>query len=332
MALEALAFDTVKPRLGDNFLLLGPDAFLQDTVTNRIRETLKKDANVDLVIVYGDEMKCAQINDLLDTYSIFSSSKLILFRNADELKKNELECLAAYFNDPSAEQSIVITAEKADQRISAWKKISSNCQVVTCDFPRWGDMLKGWLDKNLAKLGKTMRPDARSIFLERVELDYASTNNELQKLALLVKDRKNITSEDVLQSLGTSRVGTQIGFARALGGRRAAEALELMERMLNSDSKGLQILGQINKIFSAIHHILLMKAAHISPSEITGKHLNELYQSQRNEYMGFANNYTLRQTQAVFDILLETDTKLKTTAASDAILLTQCILQILELT
>lgn len=330
MATDALAFDTVKPRLGDNFLLLGPDAFLQDTVSNQVRETLKRDADVDLVIVYGDEIKCVQINDLLDTYSIFSSTKLILFRNADLLRKQELDCLAAYFQNPSPEQSLVITAEKADLRTSAWKKISSNCHVVKCDFPRWGGMLETWLRKSLAKLGKNIRPDAQAIFIERVELDYASANNELQKLALFVQDRKTITAEDVLQSLGTSRLGTQIGFARALGGRRISEALDLMDRMLNSDTKGLQILGQITRIFSTIHHILLMKAAHLSPSEIVGKHLNELFQSQRAEYMNFANNYSLSQTQAIFDILLQTDTKLKTTAASDAILLTQCILEIME--
>lgn len=330
MAIDALEFDSVKPRLGDNFLLLGPDAFLQDTVTNQIRETLKRDADVDLVIVYGDEMRCAQINDLLDTYSIFSSTKLILFRNADLLRKPELDCLAAYFQNPSLEQSLVITAEKADLRTSAWKKISSDSKVVNCDFPRWGDMLINWLNKSLAKMGKNMRPDARAMFIERVELDYASANNELQKLGLLVGERKTITIDDVQQSLGSSRLGTQIGFARALGGRRSAEALDLMDRMLNSETKGLQILGQITRVFTAIHHILLMKEAHLSPSEITAKHLHDLYPKQRAEYMNFAKNYSLPQTQTIFTILLETDTKLKTTAASDAILLTQCILQIME--
>lgn len=101
MAIDALGFDTVKLNLGDNFLLTGGDAFLMDIVTDRVRQELKQNDDVDLVIVYGDEARSAQINDLLDTYSIFSSAKLILFRNADLLKKAELECLANYFADPS---------------------------------------------------------------------------------------------------------------------------------------------------------------------------------------------------------------------------------------
>ncbi|MCB5248002.1 MAG: DNA polymerase III subunit delta [Candidatus Cloacimonetes bacterium] len=330
MALDALEFDKLKPKLGDNFLLLGGDPFLMDTVTDQLRLELKQQEDVDLVIIYGDEVKCAQINDLLDAYSIFSSAKLILFRNADLLKKAELECLAAYFADPSSQQSLVITAQKIDARLSGWKKIREACQTVACDPPRHGGMFAAWLDKALARLGKTMPQNARYVFTNRVELDFASANNELQKLSLLVGERKQITEADVLRGIGSSRVGTQIAFAKALGDRQASEALSLLDRMLASDQKALQITSQINRVYMTIYHILLMKEAHLSPSEISGKYLMEVFADQRRFYLGFAQKYTLSQMEKIFAILLDTDAKLKTTAASDAVLLTSCILRILE--
>lgn len=330
MAIDALDFDTLKPALGDNYLLLGSDAFLLDSVTDHIRRELKRSADVDLVIIYGDETKCAQINDLLDAYSIFSSAKLILFRNADLLKKDELECLSSDFADPLPQQSLVITAEKADARFSAWKKIREGCQTVTCDPPRHGGMFSAWLDKALVKIGKTMPQNARYIFTNRVELDFSSANNELQKLALLIGDRKQITEADVLRGIGSSRVGTQIAFTRALGDRQGKQAMELLDRMLASNQKGLQILSQINRVFMVIYHILLMKEAHLSPSEISGKHLPEVFPDQRKYYLGFAQNYSLRQISQIFSILLDTDAKFKTSMGSDPVLLTTCILRILE--
>jgi len=330
MPLDALEFDKVRLSLGDNFLLTGGDAFLMDTVTDRVRLELKQRDNVDLVIVYGDEVNSAQINDLLDTYSIFSSTKLILFRNADMMKKAELDCLADYFTNPSPQQSLVITAEKTDARLSGWKKIRQACQIVACDPPRYSGMFAAWLHKSLARIGKSMSDSARSAFTERVELDYSSANNELQKLSLLVGDRKVITEADVMRAIGSSRVGTQIAFAKALGNRQLKEALELLDRLLASDQKALQITSQINRTFLTIYHILLMKEAHLSPSEISGKHLMDIFADQRKHYMGFAQKYTLPQLEKILAILLDTDSKLKSTHASDAVLLTTCILKIID--
>lgn len=330
MALDALDFQSVTPKLGDNFLLVGSDAYLMDTVTDHIRRTLKQSDDVDLVIIYGDEVKSAQINDLLDTYSIFSSAKLILVRNAELLKKDALECLASYFADPSPQQSLVISAEKIDARMTGWKTLKQACQNIACEPPRHGGMFNAWLDKALGRMGKSMPQNARYAFTNRVELDFASANNELQKLSLLVGDRKQITEADVLRSVGSSRVGTQIAFAKALGERQAKEAFSLLDRLLASDQKALQIMSQVHRVYLVIYHILLMKGAHLSPSEISSKHLMEVFPDQRKYYLGFAQNYSLSQLEQIFAILLDTDAKLKTSMGSDAVLLTTCILQILE--
>lgn len=328
-ALNALDIESTKVELGNNYLLVGGDAFLVDLVTDHIRQELRQKTDADLVIIYGDEAKAAQINDLLDTYSIFSSAKLVLFRNAEALKKDELDCLAAYFQNPSEQQSLVIVAEKIDARVSGWKKIKDACQNVLCDPPKYSGIMSPWLDRALSKMGKTMFSSAKNLFINRVELDYANANNELTKLVLLVGDKKQISDADVIRSIGSSRVGTQIDFFRALGNRQLKEGLQLMDRMLASEFKPLQVLFLINKCFLNIYHILLLKKNHISPSEISSKYLNDLYPKQRNEFLSFSNNYTLRQMSEIFFVLLDTDAKIKTSLASDAVLLTTCVLKIM---
>ncbi|HOR30331.1 MAG TPA: hypothetical protein PLW71_02920, partial [Candidatus Syntrophosphaera thermopropionivorans] len=110
--INALEIDKLKPKLGENFLLVGGDAYLTDLAIDHIRKHLKSKAKVDLVIIYGDEAKVPEINELLDSYSVFSSAKLVLFRNADQLRKKELDTLADYFREPSEQQSVILTAEK----------------------------------------------------------------------------------------------------------------------------------------------------------------------------------------------------------------------------
>ncbi|MGC9361948.1 MAG: hypothetical protein ACP5F3_03375, partial [Candidatus Syntrophosphaera sp.] len=79
-----------------------------------------------------------------------------------------------------------------------------------------------------------------------------------------------------------------------------------------------------------IYHILLLKKNHISASEIKTKYLGELYDKQKQEFLNFSNNYTLFQIEEILPILLDTDARIKTSSASDAILLTTCILRVLE--
>ncbi len=328
--INALEIDKLKPKLGENFLLVGGDAYLTDLAIDHIRKHLKSKAKVDLVIIYGDEAKVPEINELLDSYSVFSSAKLVLFRNADQLRKKELDTLADYFREPSEQQSVILTAEKIDNKTAGWKIISKACIHILCNPPNYGGALSPWLDKALAQLGLTMSFKARQAFISRVELDYANANNELQKLALLVGDKKEITESDVIRSIGSSRVGTQIDFYRALGNRQVKEAMQLLERMLNSEFKALQVLFYLIKFYDTIYYILLLKKAYISAPEIMNIHLPNLYPSQRREFMDFSNNYTLLQLERIFNILLDTDTKIKSSSASDAVLLTNCIFEIME--
>ena len=329
-ALDAHAFDPSAVRLGQNYLLLGTDAWLIDSVSDAIRAKLKETDNADLVIVYGDEVKCAQLNDLLDSFSIFSSSKLVLLRNAEELKKAESDCLAGYFDNPSDTQSLIVVAARVDARTSAWKKIRDHSQVVACDPPKYSSAMTAWAEKELRKLGKTWGYNAKEIFVNRVELDYANAHSELQKLALLAGDRRQISEADVIRSIGSSRVGTQIDFFRALGARNARQCLELLERMLFSDWEPLQVFGQITRFYNTIYRILLLKNVHISPAEIMAKHLADVFPKQKQEYLGFAANYRLDSFGAIYEALLDTDAKLKTTAASGAVLLSACLLRLLE--
>lgn len=328
--IEALAFDYSTIVLGANYLLLGSDAFLVDSIADGIRNALKSSSSADLVIIYGDEVKAAQLNDLLDTYSIFSSAKLILLRNAGALEQKELDCLAAYFGSPAETQSLIIAADKIDARISGWKKIKDHCQIVVCDPPRWGGNMSAWIERELKKMGKTMSSNAKELFASRIELDYANASNELQKLSLLSGDSRQISEADVIRSLGSSRVGTQIDFFRSLGRRQIKQCLELLDRMLSSDWEPLQILGMLSRFYSQIYRILLLKKNHISTAEIVSKHLQDLFPNQKQEYVNFSANYELAGMAKIYAILIETDYKLKSSSAAGSILLTMCVLKILD--
>jgi DNA polymerase-3 subunit delta len=327
---SALDFSPRDVHLGKSYLLTGKDAYLIDQVIDILKLSLRKQDDVDFFIVYGDSIKSADLAEQLDTYSIFSSAKLVIIRNADKLGKKELETLSDYYDSPSEIQSVVIVAEKIDSRFSAWKKIKSGSIHIACDSPPYVNVLRSWLDKSLRAMNKTMSPKAMEEFLSRIDLDYYTAANELTKLDLLSHGRKQISEKDVLQSLGTTRIGTLIDFYRALGRKQAKQALEAMDKMIFADWEPLQVLFQFSKFYTSLWRILLFRKQHLSDSEISAKHLTEVYPSQRKDYLEFSHNYSLASLENIFAILLETDAQFKLSVADASVLLNNCLLKILE--
>lgn len=329
-SLDALSFKPQMVSLGQNYLLLGTDAWQSDYVLRIIQSELKQQQDIETINLYGDDIQRNELGEVLDTYSIFASSKLIVIRNAEMLKAADQQALTAYFKDTSEIQSLVLHASKIDKRLSVWKAVRQGSLEIVCDPPRSHYDLQKWLDFVLKQKGKQMDASARSAFLARVELDYAIAYNELEKLLLMSKDRYSVSAKDVERSLGTSRVGTMIDFYRALGRRDLPECLKTINRMLDSDWEGLQVFFQFNKFYNSIHNILALKANKISDTEIANKHLGDLFPTQRQEFIQFSKSYTLMQMRCIMRILLETDSQFKLSMSTPHTLLELCAIRIMD--
>lgn len=328
--LSALDFTAGHVKLGSSYLLMGNDAYLVDRVLDLLRHTLKQKENADTIVVYGDEINASELNELLDTYTIFSSAILVIIKNTEKWDKKLLDTLMDYYKSPSEIQSLAIVASKIDKRTTVWKQVLSSSLEVNCEAPRFGGAIRAWLDKSLKQINKSMTPKAAEEFLNRIELDYYNAANELTKLDLLTASTKVITEQEVLKSLGTTRIGTLTDFYRALGRRQQKASLEAMNKMLFADWEPLQVLFQFHKFFLAIWKINLLRKAHLTDAEISTKHLNDIFLSQRKDYLESSRNYSLSSVERIFAILMETDAGFKLSVADPTILLTNCLMQLLD--
>ena len=326
--ISAQDFQKTKPSWGQNFLLVGSDSYMADIATAHIKASFRNQ-DYDISIVYADELKAGDLGEYLDTFTIFSSAKLIIIRSAESLNKRELEVLADYFENPSELQSLVIVAQKTNGKLKTWKKIISSCLNISCDPPKYAGDIKTWLMSELRSMGKVMTPQAINDFTQRIELDYNTAANELTKIDLLVGQRRQITHED-LAALAGSRAGTLIDFFRALGRKQQKAALMSLDLMLQADWEPLQILFALLRFFTNLWKIQLLRQTHITDSEISSRHLAEIFPYQRKEYLEFAKSYPIKSLEKIMDILLQTDFHLKSSAVDKRLRLDLCVLSIIS--
>lgn len=329
-SVPALEFDPRSVKLGTNFLLEGTDAWLIDRVSDKIRNIMRREHGADIVVIYGDEIKAAALNDTLDTFSIFSTRKLIIIKNSECFDKKELTILGDYFSSPSDTQSLLVVAAKINLTQKAWKTMAASCVHVSCEPPKWASMLQTWLKAMLGELGRKMTTEASAQFTSRVELDYSSAYSELCKLLLLTDSKSIITDKDVMRSIGVSRAGTLTDFYKAIGTRDKRQVISAISMMLQSDWQPLQVFFQFVRFFGVIHRILLLKRAHKSDSEIIKSHLFDQYENQRSAMVSYSNNYTLASIHKIYGIFLDTDSQIKLSAAQEDVLLTICALKVLD--
>jgi len=328
-------------KLQPAYLITGKDAYLADKVYDLLKQTIRKTMPAyELIILYGDELSVSEISEYLDSYSIFSEKRVLVIKNAERLgeedknrkqperQKRMLELIADNLSQPEPSQVIILIAESIDGRLAGWKTIKDNCQMIECEPIKYSGHMKTWLESTLRDHQKSMEAKAKNLFLEKVELDFCTAENELEKLFVYIGERKTITENDVNTTLPTSRAGSVGELYKALGSRNTQEVVAKAMDMLENDWKDLQILANLIRFFLTIWKIHALKAKHLTDNEISRSHLNEIFDSQRSDYMAYARKYTAKELPFIFKILLETDAQIKLSMADSETLMTLCILKI----
>ncbi len=328
-------------KLQSCYMIIGEDGYLVDKVYKSIKDLIKKTMPVyELVTLYGDELKIAELSDYLDSYSLFSDNRLMVIRNAERLgeedksrkapekQKRMLELIANYLQSPDSSQTLILIADSVDSRLVGWKKIKEICQTIECEPIKFAGEMKAWLEKTLRDNKKNMEDYAKELFLSKVELDFCNAENELEKLFIYCGDKKTITEKDVVTTLPTTRAGALGDFYKVLGNRNTRDALLKVSEMLENDWVPLQIMSNFIKFFMTIWKIHALGAKHISSDEILSKHLSDMFQSQRASYLTYAGKYKYKEIPLIFADILEADSGLKLSVAEPGVLLSLLVVKI----
>src|SRR5262245_16373343 len=105
--------------VGPLYFIYGKERYLVDQAVEilrqRVLEPALRDFNYELF--HGKEVSAARIMQAARTLPMMAKRRLVLIREADEMKADELSGLIPYLARPSAETCLVFVGEKIDQRL-----------------------------------------------------------------------------------------------------------------------------------------------------------------------------------------------------------------------
>ena len=240
---------------------------IDQTITNdTIKELLKKEKIENNTISTYDLEETSLSNALedLDTYSLFSSKKVIIIKNIDSLKiddsKEEINHLIKYLKDPNPDNYLIITSKKLNNTTKLTKELKDKCNIINTDID-----INKYIKDNL----KDYSIDQKTINLlkEYCLDDITKLKQELNKLKDYKVEEKEITSEDIKKLVRKKLPDSKdlvFSFTRSIGERNKKEALEKFQELLNYNIEPISIIGLLGSQIRIIYQVKILENRNLS--------------------------------------------------------------------
>ncbi|MGZ3440460.1 MAG: DNA polymerase III subunit delta [Polyangia bacterium] len=233
---------------GPLYFLYGRERYLLDRAVDllraRVLDPRTRDFNYELF--YGKEAGASRIAQAARTLPMMAKRRLILVRDADEMKADELGGLVSYVSDPAPESCVVFVGEKADQRLKFFTAFKKHGVLVKLD-PLYERQLPDFVRGEARARGVAIAPDAVTLIVDEIGAELGQLADAVERLAIFVGEKKQITAEDVDQVVATTRQRSVFDLANAVGAGDRAQALRVLSSMLGARESGVRIVAMLTR-------------------------------------------------------------------------------------
>jgi DNA polymerase-3 subunit delta len=310
------------------YLFFGEEEFLiqeaVDLIISKAVDPEARDFNFNTVYCKGTSGN--EIVNLAETFPFMSERRLVIAKEIDALKASDLEELISYLRSPSPTTCLLMIANQPRyDKKSVVAPVEANGAVVRFYSILDRDVLS-WIDNWARQRGLSIQRDAAQYVWQILGNDLQAITNELEKVIIFIKDRKNIIFEDVKAVVGDFRDYTPFDLADALGKKSREKAFLILSRLIQEGEQPVGILASIAWNFRRIMRAKSMEAAGSGYDEIKKK-MNIIFH-QSASFQEQMRNYNLSELQGVFDILITTDKAIKSSGIGGRLVLERMIMRL----
>ncbi len=222
-------------KINSIYVIAGQDIHLRDQALRQLREKLLgKDEGLGEIRCEGKSVELVTVLDELRTAPFLAERKVVIIDDADKFVTDNRERLEEYFNAPSPTGVLVLIVDTWRKATRLDKQLAKIGELILAE-PMKGRELVSWVVSRALQLGKTLPVVAASELVETVGEDTGRLANELEKLALFVGDRRQISSEDIVALSGHTATENVFLITDLMAEGKTAEVTKVLNSILESD-------------------------------------------------------------------------------------------------
>ena len=244
MDLLALLDEIDKGNFAPVYFVHGKERYLVEQLVAKLRAALVTGpmAGFNFRRFGGKEAKGAEISAEARAVPMMASHRLVVVDEADKLDAADWEALEGYLAAPAAEATLVFVAEKFDLRRSVFSRANKRKEVHAAE-PLTERSLPAFVRSRAKERGVTLGPGADSAIAAAVGADAAAIDDAVVRLGLYAGQDGTAREEDVVEVVTAVRQRSVFELVDAIGGRKRADAVALLERLLAAREEPLRLLA-----------------------------------------------------------------------------------------
>lgn len=293
------------------YFLEGDEAFFIDEIFDALEEEVVAPAERDFnqTILYGKDTDILTIIAEARRFPMMAERVLVLVREAQHLKKGELEKLEAYVEQPNSQTVLAFAykGKKLDKRLKLAKLIKSKGVLFESKSP-YDNQIPHWIENQAKSMGLRMDGMAVRLMAEYLGTDLGRIHSELRKLKMVVADGQIVDSDLVAEQVGIHKDYNVFELTKALshGDRRKVVQIAQYAVANPKEMVPVMVLAMLTSYFERIIRLQTMSSSANNLASVLGVH--PMFVS---EYEKAAQRYPLKQSVKAMELLYRADQKVK---------------------
>ncbi len=226
------------------YLFVGKEDYLIEIgiqeLISRVLTPDEKDLNLSVLTAKDTDA----ISKTLYTPPMFAARRVILIKQAGDLKDKILEDVVAFLKKLPNDVCLILWAGEPDKRKSFSKLIDKLLDPVMCNKLKTNE-LQTWIAEYASKYGKKLDSEAISRLCAVNWPSLRELAGELDRLTLMIGAKEVITTVDIEEMGGASFGFERWRFADAIGAGDVSAALVTLKNLQDFGLKPNQIVGDL---------------------------------------------------------------------------------------
>lgn len=261
MSAEKIISEWQKQVFKNIYWLEGEEDYYIDMVVDYAEHKIlnEAEAGFNLTVFYGKDADWTAVVNACKRYPMFAERQVVLLKEAQQMK--DIDKLESYVENPLG-STIFIVAHKTktlDKRGKLYKLLKKSAEIFTSEKIK-DYKLQEWIGEYVRSQGYKINARAISLLDEHIGNDLNRIVNEIEKLALNLKGKKDITEDDIEKYIGISKEYNVFELQAAIAKKDLAKAIKIIRYFEGNPKAGpiQMVLPALYASFSKVYTVFGM--------------------------------------------------------------------------
>lgn len=220
--------------------LISGEEFLVDEALERVRSEVGGDALSE--VTFDSATPVGEVLVALSTPSLFGDRRLIVIRDAHNLKRDQVEAIVAYLESPSPHSVLVLVASSPPRHLVG--AVKQRGAVLSLE-PLRGRRLVSWLKERARTYELAVDDRGAWALIDSVGSELRELDAALQQISTRLGAGARAGADDVRRFFPRLADERIYAFTDAVGDRRLDLAMGTLRRLLDQGDEPLVLFGAL---------------------------------------------------------------------------------------